>query len=151
MTGEGGARLAIDQESDLRDIREVGPERSADGQDGQSLSLDAGGVAGCEGACQIDNCHLGIWIWGAFACRQEEDLGYGCCSAADWVDGIRSGVEIEQPAEHGPGAGSWIGRKRQRADLRYECVFGVVGGNQCGLFGRGNLGGLSGCRGLASK
>jgi hypothetical protein len=60
------------------------------------------------------------------------------------VDGVGSGVEIKQFTEHSPGAGSGIGWKRQRTDLRYERVFGVVGRYQSGLFGRGNLGGLSG-------
>ena len=145
VTGEGGARLAIDQETNLRDAGQVGVERSADGEDGESLGFEAGGVAGCEGARQIDNGELGIWIWGACCLpRAAGRPGYRGCSAAE-----RGGRHRERRRDRAV-CRAWLGRElRDRPEAAasgpgYEGVFVVVGNDQSGLFGWGHLGGLSG-------
>ena len=55
VAGEGVAGLAVDQEADLFDAREVGVEGADDGFDGEVLELDAGGVVVGEGAVEIDD------------------------------------------------------------------------------------------------
>ena len=44
VAGEGFAGLAVDEEADLLDLREVGVEGADDGEQGEVLDLDAGGV-----------------------------------------------------------------------------------------------------------
>jgi hypothetical protein len=55
VTGEGVVGLAVDEKSDLRNLRQSGVEGADDGLDGEGFDLDAGGVVGDEGAAKIDD------------------------------------------------------------------------------------------------
>ena len=89
VAGEGGAGLAVDEEADLGDAGKVGVEGGADGEDGEGFGFKAGGVAGGEGAGEVDDGELGAVIgprallpgWALVAVAagggQQEDLGDG--------------------------------------------------------------------------
>ena len=66
VAGEGGALLAVDEEADLGDVGKVGVDGRADGEDGEGFGFEAGGVAGGEGAGEVDDGELiaGVWrLW----------------------------------------------------------------------------------------
>ena len=48
------------------DVGQVGAERCADGEDGESFGFEAGGVAGGEGAGEIDDGQLSVRIRASF-------------------------------------------------------------------------------------
>ena len=50
MAGEGGPRLAIDEESNLGDGGEIGAQRGADRQHGEGFGFKPRWMAGGEGA-----------------------------------------------------------------------------------------------------
>jgi hypothetical protein len=58
VAGEGRAGLAVDEETNLGDAGQVGAEGGADGEDGEGLGFEAGGMAGGEGAGEIDDGEL---------------------------------------------------------------------------------------------
>jgi hypothetical protein len=55
MAGEGGTRLAVDQEADLGDAGQVSVQGAADGKHGERLGLQARWVAGDKRAGQVDD------------------------------------------------------------------------------------------------
>ncbi len=114
MAGEGGALLAVDEEADLGDAGQVGVEGGADGEDGERFGLKAGGVAGGKGAGEVDDGQLRARA-GGFAAGHghEEDLSDGSGAAGDRMGGVGGGVEVEQLAEDGAGAGAGVGGQRQ--------------------------------------
>ena len=59
VAGEGGARLAVDEEADLGDAGQIGVQRGADGEHGEGLGFKARGVAGGKGAGEVDDGELG--------------------------------------------------------------------------------------------
>ena len=58
MAGESVARVTVDDESYLADLREVSVQGADDGRDREGLDFDAGGVVIGEGAVQIDHREL---------------------------------------------------------------------------------------------
>ena len=58
VAGEGFAGLAVDQETDLLDLRDVGVERADDGEKGEGFDFDAGGVGVDEAAAEVDDGEL---------------------------------------------------------------------------------------------
>src|ERR1700723_2233229 len=58
VTGEGFTGLAVDEEANLLDLREVGVERADHGEQGEGFDLDAGGVLADEGAAEVDDGEL---------------------------------------------------------------------------------------------
>jgi len=55
VAGESVAGLTVDEEADLRDLRESGMKSADDGLKGESFDQDAGGMAGDEGAAEVDD------------------------------------------------------------------------------------------------
>ena len=85
VSGEGGALLTVHEETDFGDIGQVGAKRRADGEDGQGFCFEARGVAGGEGAGEIDDGKLiarrmVVCVPGA---GEQENLVNGGCSARD--------------------------------------------------------------------
>jgi len=58
VTGEGGAGLAVDEETDLCDAGQIGVERGADGEDGEGFDFESGWVAVCKCAGEVDDGEL---------------------------------------------------------------------------------------------
>ena len=116
VAGQGGTRLAIDEETDLCDAGQVGVDGAADGEHCEGFGFEAGGVSGDEAAGQIDDGKLragggsGFRICAGFGIGdsrswsgQQEDLldwksliGAGC--AGDGMGGVGRGVDFEQLA-----------------------------------------------------
>jgi hypothetical protein len=61
------------------------------------------------------------------------------------MGGVGGGVEVEELAEDEAGSGSGVLRQGQGFDLGEDGVVGVVGEDEGGLLGGGDLGGLGGC------
>jgi len=55
VAGESVSGLTVDEEANLRDLWESGMEGADDGLEGESFDQDAGGVAGDEGAAEVDD------------------------------------------------------------------------------------------------
>src|SRR5215472_4052884 len=101
MAGEGGARLAVNEESDLRHRGHVGAEGGADRDHRKRLGFEAGGMACGEGAGEVDDGHLIRVTEGfRFGGGHQENLGYGGLTTGHRVGGARGGIEIEEPAEY---------------------------------------------------
>ena len=109
-------------------------------------------MAGSEGAGQVDDGKLSAGV-GRSGARNghEEDLINGGCSAGDGVGRVGGSVEVEEFAEDGAGAGSWVGGKRQGVHLWDQGIVEVVGGNEGRLFGGGDFGGLGRGSALAGE
>src|ERR1700754_3084743 len=58
VAGEGFAGLAVDEEPDLLDLREVGVEGADHGEQGEGFDFDAGGMLADEAAAEIDDGEL---------------------------------------------------------------------------------------------
>ena len=67
------------------------------------------------------------------------------------MGGVGRGVEVEQFAKDGAGAGSGVGGQRQGVHLGDEGIVDVVGDDKGGLFGGSDLGSLGGRRGFAGE
>ena len=55
VAGERGAGLAVYEEADLGDAGEVGVEGFADGEHGEGLGFNAGGMGGGKGGGEVDD------------------------------------------------------------------------------------------------
>jgi hypothetical protein len=151
-----GARLAIDQEADLRDARQVGVERAADGKHGQRFGFKAGGMARGEGAGEVDD---GEFWAGSEALvrsclvrprRQPEFDSRGAQASGRpgrrkaappgiGMGGVGSGIEVEQLAKDGAGAGAGVLREGQGLDLGEQGTVRIVGDQQSSLLRREQL------------
>src|SRR5580698_2626893 len=58
VAGEGFAGLAVDEEANLLDLREVGVEGADHGEEGEVFDLDAGGMLPNEAAAEVDDGEL---------------------------------------------------------------------------------------------
>ena len=58
MAGEGGRSTAVDQEADFSDVGRLARKGGADGKDGQGFGFESCGMAGGEGAGQVDDGQL---------------------------------------------------------------------------------------------
>ena len=58
VTGEGGAGLAVDEETDLCDAGQIGVERGADGEDGEGLGCKSRRMAVGKCAGEVDDGEL---------------------------------------------------------------------------------------------
>ena len=120
VAGEGGPRLAIDQESYLGDAGQVGAQRGADGEHGQGFGFKARGMAGDEGAGEVDDGEFDVGVLSSL--RRATGMRKTWATEAappgtGWV-AFGRGIEIEQLAQHGAGAGTGIGGQRQGVHLR---------------------------------
>ena len=75
MAGEGFAGLAVDEEADLLDLREVGVEGADHGEQGEGFDLDAGGVLIDEAAAEVDDGELAAGGGGLEVVGVEEATG----------------------------------------------------------------------------
>src|SRR5580700_1600751 len=91
VAGEGFAGLAVDEEADLLDLREVGVEGANHGEQGEVFNLDAGGMLADESAAEVDDGELaagGGWFGGVGVVGGDGDGG---CVAV----GVGGGVGVD--------------------------------------------------------
>src|ERR1700761_4445160 len=156
VAGEGFAGLAIDEEADLLDLREVGVERADHGEQGEVFDFDAGGMLADEAAAEIDDGELaagggglgGVGVVGGDGNGGGVAVGVGCSVGVDGVadDGKREeedlvdggtglervcgageGVLGDEVVEKSAGAGGGLGGKGDVAGLSGDGAVVVVG------------------------
>ena len=173
MAGEGFVGLAVDEEADLLDLREVGVERADDGEQGEGFDLDAGGVGVDEAAVEVDDgefaagagglegvgvggarrgwwrarCRRWRWRWCRSAWpvmgRATRKTSSTAAPDCSGCGGAGEGVLGDEVLEEGAGAGGGFGGQRDLALGGGDGAVGVVGEVEGDGFGDG-VGGVDG-------
>jgi hypothetical protein len=150
VAGEGVVRLAVDEETDCRDLREGGVEGADDRLHSESFDLDAGGVVIYKATAEVDDGELaGLFARGQLRIGEEEDIVNGG-TALERMRGVGGGVGGQEVFDQGPSPEGWGLREGDGFGSGGDggvSVIGDVEGDvlRAGGDGRGDGGCVGGC------